>query len=78
MGALVKWKRSFYKKFLKMGVISPKIMILLDGGICSQMHQYLIKGNYIEIVVIRLLMIYRFMMNAEWIRIINLCAISTC
>lgn len=46
MGVLVKWKRSFYKKFLKMGVISPKIMILLDGGICSQMHQYLLGQLY--------------------------------
>lgn len=29
-----------------MGVISPKIMILLDGGICSQMHQYLLGQLY--------------------------------
>lgn len=41
-----KWKRSIYKRLLKYGVISPKVILLLDGGICSQMHQYLLGQLY--------------------------------
>lgn len=48
MKELQRWKRSLYKKFLKRGVISPKMVVLLDGGICSQMHQYLLGQLYKE------------------------------
>lgn len=43
-----KWKRSLYKRLLKYGVTSPKMVVLLDGGICSQMHQYLLGNLYRE------------------------------
>lgn len=42
MSVLRKWKISLYKRFLNFGVISPKVVVQMDGGICSQMHQYLI------------------------------------
>lgn len=48
MKVLNKWKRSFYKRLLKYGAISPKMVVLLDGGICSQMHQYLLGKLYAE------------------------------
>lgn len=43
-----KWKRSIYKRLLKYGVISPKIILLLDGGVCSQMYQYMLGQLYKE------------------------------
>ena len=48
MRILRKWKRSIYKRLLKYGVVSPKVILLLDGGICSQMHQYLFGQLYKE------------------------------
>lgn len=48
MRILKKWKRSIYKRLLKYGVVSPKVVLLLDGGICSQMHQYLLGQLYKE------------------------------
>lgn len=48
MKVLKRWKRSLYKRFLKYGIISSKMVILLDGGICSQMHQYLLGRLYKE------------------------------
>lgn len=48
MRILKRWKRSAYKRLLKYGVISPKVVLLLDGGICSQMYQYLLGQLYRE------------------------------
>lgn len=48
MRILKKWKRSIYKRLLKYGIVSPKVVLLLDGGICSQMHQYLLGQLYKE------------------------------
>lgn len=48
MEILRKWKRSIYKRLLKYGVVSPKVVLLLDGGICSQMYQYLLGQLYKE------------------------------
>jgi len=48
MKILQRWNRSLYKRLLKIGIISPKIVVLLDGGICSQMHQYLLGQLYQE------------------------------
>lgn len=31
-----------YSFFIRIGLISPKIIVLMDGGICSQMHQYVL------------------------------------
>lgn len=33
---------------MKYGVISPKIILLLDGGVCSQMYQYMLGQLYKE------------------------------
>ncbi len=46
MGILKKWKRSIYKRLLAAGMIGPKVVVLMDGGICSQMHQYLLGQLY--------------------------------
>ncbi|MEG1563902.1 MAG: alpha-1,2-fucosyltransferase [Bacteroides sp.] len=35
-------KRSLYKRMLKMKLMPPKVVTLMDGGICSQMHQFLL------------------------------------
>lgn len=48
MKILKKWERSIYKKMMKYGVISPKIILLLDGGVCSQMYQYMLGQLYKE------------------------------
>ncbi|GAE82621.1 hypothetical protein JCM10512_841 [Bacteroides reticulotermitis JCM 10512] len=42
MRTIKRWKRSLYKKLVKYKVIAPKVIVLMDGGICSQMFQYLI------------------------------------
>lgn len=39
---LQRWKKSIYKKLVKHRILSPKVVVLMDGGICSQMHQYLL------------------------------------
>ena len=38
-------KRNIYKYLLNRGLLRTKIVVLMDGGICSQMHQYLL-GNF--------------------------------
>lgn len=48
MKTIKRWKRSLYKKLVKYNVISPKVIVLMDGGICSQMFQYLIGRIYEE------------------------------
>lgn len=35
-------KRSLYKKAMRWGFLPAKVIILMDGGICSQMNQYLL------------------------------------
>lgn len=42
MKVIEKWKRSLYKKAVKYKLIAPKVIVLIDGGVCSQMHQYLL------------------------------------
>ena len=42
MRAIKRWQRSCYKKLVKYGLVTPKVVVLMDGGICSQMHQFLI------------------------------------
>lgn len=42
MKILKKWQRSFYKKMIKYHILSPKVIVMMDGGICSQMYQYLL------------------------------------
>lgn len=37
---------SIYKFLTYRGIISPKVIVLMDGGICSQMHQYLLGQIY--------------------------------
>lgn len=41
-------KYEIYKLLIKSKLISPKIIVLMDGGICSQMHQYLLGRFYAE------------------------------
>ena len=43
-----KWKESIYRRLLEGGLIAPKIVVLIDGGVCSQMHQYLLGQLYAE------------------------------
>lgn len=42
MKVLYKFKKSLYKKLLRYGIVSSKVVVLMDGGICSQMNQYLL------------------------------------
>jgi Glycosyl transferase family 11. len=42
MKAIERWKKGVYKRALKWKIISPKVIVLMDGGICSQMHQFLL------------------------------------
>lgn len=42
-----KLKRKYYNSLLKRNIlVSPKVIVQLDGGICSQMHQYLLGHIY--------------------------------
>lgn len=41
-------RNSLYKRLLKAEIISPKVIALLDGGICSQMHQFLLGQLFAE------------------------------
>lgn len=42
MKIVEKWKRSLYKKALKYKIVAPEVIVLMDGGVCSQMHQFLL------------------------------------
>lgn len=42
MSIIRKWQRSCYKRMLKARLVTPKVVVLMDGGICSQMLQYLL------------------------------------
>lgn len=46
MNITKKWKVSLYKRLLRYGFVSPRVVVLLDGGICSQMHQFLLGHLY--------------------------------
>lgn len=46
MGILKRWKVSIYKKMLKYKILFPQVVVLIDGGICSQMHQFLLGQLY--------------------------------
>ena len=37
-----------YEFFCRIRIITPKVLVMMDGGICSQMHQYLIGQIYAE------------------------------
>ena len=41
-------KRNIYKYLLNRGLLRTKIVVLMDGGICSQMHQYLLGKLYLK------------------------------
>lgn len=77
MSIIRKWQRSCYKRMLKAHLVTPKVVVLMDGGICSQMLQYLL-GEFLESVDVRLSMIYPFIRNGEVTWIINLLAILIC
>lgn len=42
MSIIRRWQRSCYKRMLKARLVTPKVVVLMDGGICSQMLQYLL------------------------------------
>lgn len=48
MKMLKRWQRSLYKKLVDCKVVSPKIVVQMDGGVCSQMHQYLLGYLFIQ------------------------------
>lgn len=46
---LQKTVRKYYNSLLKRNIIvSPKVIVQMDGGICSQMHQYLLGQIYAQ------------------------------
>lgn len=42
MNIIYRWTRSLYRKAILKNLIEPEVIVLMDGGICSQMHQYLL------------------------------------
>ena len=70
MSIIRKWQRSCYKRMLKAHLVTPKVVVLMDGGICWE--------NFLESVDVRLCMIYPFIRNGEVTWIINLLAILIC
>lgn len=43
-----RWKRSICKRLLKAKIIKPKVIVFMDGGICSQMYQYLVGALFTQ------------------------------
>lgn len=43
-----KLERSIYKRLIKYGIITPEIILQIDGGVCSQMHQFLLGQLFAE------------------------------
>lgn len=41
-------KRNIYRYLIDWKIIRPKIIVMMDGGICSQMHQYLLGYLYVK------------------------------
>lgn len=48
MKEIRRWQRSLYKRLVDWEFISPKVVVQMDGGICSQMHQYLLGYLYAQ------------------------------
>lgn len=48
MSTIERWKRSLYKMAVRYKIIAPKVIVLMDGGICSQMHQFLLGRIFIN------------------------------
>ena len=42
MKIIERWKKSLYRKAVKHRLIAPQVIVLMEGGVCSQMHQYLL------------------------------------
>lgn len=48
MGILTKWKKSIYKRLIKYKLVPSRVIVMIDGGVCSQMHQYLLGYLYLK------------------------------
>lgn len=48
MKKLEKFKYRIYKILTKCRILPAKVILLLDGGVCSQMHQYLLGQYYVD------------------------------
>lgn len=48
MKILERWQRSLCKKLIRYNIITPRVIVQMDGGICSQMFQYLIGKIYLN------------------------------
>lgn len=48
MNILLRWIKSLYRKAVLHNLITPEVIVLMDGGICSQMHQYLLGRLFSE------------------------------
>ena len=78
MSIIRKWQRSCYKRMLKAHLVTPKVVVLMDGGICSSNAPIFVGRIFYESVDVRLCMIYPFIRNGEVTWIINLLAILIC
>lgn len=45
---LSKLKNDIYEYLLNKGLVQSKIVVMMDGGVCSQMHQYLLGTLYLK------------------------------
>lgn len=45
---MLRVKYKIYKYLHRHGLVSPKMIVLMDGGICSQMHQFLLGQIYLK------------------------------
>lgn len=43
-----KLRDNIYRGLISCRIVEPEVIVLLDGGICSQMHQYLLGQFYVE------------------------------
>ena len=66
MKIIERWKKSLYRKAVKHRLIAPQVIVLMDGGVCSQMHQYLL-GRIFEMEDIKCSMICLSMKSGEQI-----------
>lgn len=77
MSIIRRWQRSCYKRMLKARLVTPKVVVLMDGGICSQMLQYLL-GEFFRKRGCKVVYDLSFIRNGEVTWIINLPAILIC
>lgn len=42
MKIIKRLKRSIYKRLVSYKLVKPKVIVQMDGGVCSQMHQYIL------------------------------------